>query len=265
MVLTDGIEEITIEERQRIILEMMKEVDKFCRANNLRYSISDGTMLGAVRHGGFIPWDDDADFLMPRKDFDIFAASFKSERFNMHYLPDMNDGFEALGYIKLSDPGTAIIRNKNGKPTLTNGVYLDIFPLDAIPACKKERRNHIHRIMRLHNRLYSRHQKNLHSVLRTYWRSKQGWWDKLMKLTHSGEFEDSGWVGLGIGTRRFDICLPSKWLDDFKEYEFEGYSFKGFSNAASYLTVVFGPDYMTPVKWSHKELVVRNPVKEKPE
>lgn len=258
MAITDGKEEISIEERHSIILDMMKEVDKFCRDNNIRYSISDGTMLGAVRHGGFIPWDDDADFLMPREDFDRFASTFKSERFRMHYLPDQNDGFTAMGYIKLSDPGTSIIRHKKNRTTIGNGVYMDIFPLDAMPADKKKRRRHIHEIMRIHNRLYTRHQKNFHSYLKTYWRSKQGWWDKLMALTHSGEFDGSGWAALAIGTRRFDISLPTKWFDEFKEYEFEGHKFMGFGNAASYLTVVFGPDYMTPVKWSHKELVVRN-------
>ena len=74
---------LTLEEKQEIILDQLKDVDRFCRENHIKYSIAYGTLLGAIRHGGFIPWDDDADICMLREDYDRFAASYKSEKYHM--------------------------------------------------------------------------------------------------------------------------------------------------------------------------------------
>ena len=71
-------QEISFEEKKRIQLEMLDEIDAFCRANNIRYSIAFGTLLGAVRHKGFIPWDDDVDIMMPLPDLMRFKQMFKS-------------------------------------------------------------------------------------------------------------------------------------------------------------------------------------------
>ena len=62
-----------------VLLEILKVVDKFCKEKGLRYSIAYGTLLGAVRHKGFIPWDDDIDILMPRPDFERFVSEFGKE------------------------------------------------------------------------------------------------------------------------------------------------------------------------------------------
>lgn len=71
--------ELTFEERKRIQLEMLDEIDKFCDENDIRYSLAFGTLLGAIRHKGFIPWDDDVDIMMPLPDLIRFKKSFKSE------------------------------------------------------------------------------------------------------------------------------------------------------------------------------------------
>ena len=69
-----------IKELQKCILNILLAVDKVCREHGIRYWLSDGTMLGAVRHGGFIPWDDDADIAMPRPDYQRFILSCKPSR-----------------------------------------------------------------------------------------------------------------------------------------------------------------------------------------
>ena len=77
--------ELKLEEIQGILLDIMTDIDSFCRENNIRYIISSGTLLGAVRHKGFIPWDDDADMFMPREDFDRFVKIYKGRKYHLLY------------------------------------------------------------------------------------------------------------------------------------------------------------------------------------
>ena len=74
---------ITLEQRKQIQLEMLSEIDTFCRTHGIRYMIAFGTLLGAVRHKGYIPWDDDVDISMPIDDMLRFKNEFKSDFFGM--------------------------------------------------------------------------------------------------------------------------------------------------------------------------------------
>ena len=79
--------EIGFEEAKKIRLEIMIEIDRFCRLNNIKYYLAFGTLLGAIRHKGFIPWDDDCDIMMPREDLERFLYTYKP-----------NDRFETLSF-----------------------------------------------------------------------------------------------------------------------------------------------------------------------
>ena len=70
--------EITFDERKKIQLKMLEEIDDFCRSHNIKYTIAYGTLIGAIRHKGFIPWDDDVDIMMPKSDLIKFKKEFKS-------------------------------------------------------------------------------------------------------------------------------------------------------------------------------------------
>ena len=72
--------EMTLNEIQNVSLEILKDFHKFCVKNNLTYSLDSGTLIGAIRHQGFIPWDDDIDVIMPRKDYDILCKTYRSEK-----------------------------------------------------------------------------------------------------------------------------------------------------------------------------------------
>lgn len=115
-------------------LEILCELDRVCRKHNLTYYIVGGTLIGAVRHSGFIPWDDDIDVSMPRKDFDklckIAKEEFSSEYFLQTHKTDKKCYFF---YAKLRKNGTYFGEDKFEHTHLHKGIFMDIFPLDYIP------------------------------------------------------------------------------------------------------------------------------------
>lgn len=247
--------ELTIKEKHEIILEIMKDIDKFCRENDIPYTISAGTMLGAMRHGGFIPWDDDADLFMLREDFDRFVKIYKSPKYHLLFNTRGEKEFLASGYAKVSDPATRIEDNK----TLTEyGVYVDIFPLDAVPEDPKEQHDFMHSIMSTHNRLHHRMKKDIVSIIKSYRHSLDWWWNKLDSQVHSGKYDDSPLVAQAIGTTNYRTVLEKSRFDSLVDIEFEGYKFLGFSDPHSYLVMLYGEDYMTPKKWAHNFRAFKN-------
>lgn len=129
---------------QLIQLEMLIEVDRICKKNNIKYCIIAGTLLGAVRHGGFIPWDDDADVAMLRKEYEKFCKACEQdldiERF---YLQTHNntEGYR-WGYGKLRRKNTKFIREGQEHMPYESGIFIDLFPLDNVPKNKLFRKIH---------------------------------------------------------------------------------------------------------------------------
>lgn len=117
---------------QEKIFEIMKVFDRVCRENALRYYMLGGTMLGAVRHKGFIPWDDDADFGLPREDYERLLA-LPEEAFPSGYRLRHFSKEEEVPYafIRLEDENTTCIEARRSGSGYAGGVYIDIFPLDA--------------------------------------------------------------------------------------------------------------------------------------
>lgn len=120
-------------------LQNLLAVDKICREHGLRYYISDGTLLGAVRHGGFIPWDDDLDIVMPRPDYAEFIAhanEWLPQPFEM-VCPDNIPDYPGV-FAKVIDSSTTLIERWSFHQL--GGVYIDVFPLDGVPSNKVLRR-----------------------------------------------------------------------------------------------------------------------------
>ena len=78
-------QELTLKELQQVSLDIIKDVHSFCVNNNITYSIAYGTLIGALRHKGFIPWDDDVDIVMPRPDFERFCREYRSDKLRLIY------------------------------------------------------------------------------------------------------------------------------------------------------------------------------------
>lgn len=120
---------------QLVELELLCELDRICRKHDIPYCIVAGTMLGAVRHGGFIPWDDDADVAMLRPDYERFrevcAVELDPDEF---YFQDheVTQGYR-WGYGKLRRKGTLFLREHQEHMPYDQGVFIDVFPLDSVP------------------------------------------------------------------------------------------------------------------------------------
>ena len=120
------------------ILKTLQTIDKVCKEHNLRYYIWAGTQLGAVRHGGFIPWDDDIDIAMPRKDYDLLIANAKEWLPNPYEMVCAeNDENYPIAFAKIQDSSTTIIERMHLR--YLGGAYIDVFPLDGVPNnwCKR--------------------------------------------------------------------------------------------------------------------------------
>ncbi len=121
---------IGIDDLRRIQLEILDTVDAFCQENSIRYSLCGGTMLGAVRHKGYIPWDDDIDLMMLRTDYDRFLLSFRAAGFHLMDLSRMDNCTEQ--FCKICKDGTCMVDVRFGRSLW--GVNIDIFPIDGLPA-----------------------------------------------------------------------------------------------------------------------------------
>ncbi len=126
------LEKVDLHETQNVALDIMKVVDQFCEGHDLRYCLIYGSLIGAVRHAGFIPWDDDLDIMMPREDYDTFCALWNAERpcsyLKLFTPDDVCDYPYMIG--RVSDSRYQI-EVENEKP-YGMGVFIDIYPYDGL-------------------------------------------------------------------------------------------------------------------------------------
>ena len=127
--------EINVEELKQIQLNILKFADKFCKENNLKYYLAYGTLLGAVRHKGYIPWDDDIDIIMFREDYEKFVTTFNDANYKV-FATEVNSKYP-YPFAKVGDTRTYF--EEEIKDVIDTGVNIDIFPLDYLPEEKVEK------------------------------------------------------------------------------------------------------------------------------
>ena len=124
--------EMTVREIQSVSLEILKDVHAFCVENNISYTLYGGTMIGAIRHKGFIPWDDDIDIAMPRPDYERFLQSYQSKCGYKLFASGTKECY--LTFSRVCEMEITRVVNEvlpwADKPT---GVWIDVFPLDGAP------------------------------------------------------------------------------------------------------------------------------------
>lgn len=241
---------LTLADIHATLLEILKDIDAFCRREGICYALGYGTLLGAVRYGDFIPWDDDADLIMPRADFDRFVATYPSDG-RFHCLMDTTSPREYYisGYAKVHDPSTEkYIGSKKYK--YRYGVSVDIFPLDPLPEDSAARHALIKRAMHCHRRLRYACKRFPYGspilMLEERVLGRGYWWKKCQETVRSVPPESSLLYGVLMGATGHHNVHPKDMLDKPGEIVLAGHTFLCPADTDAYLTQIYGPDYITP-------------------
>ena len=128
---------MTLDEIQAVNLEIMKEIHVFCVNNHINYSLAYGSLIGAIRHKGFIPWDDDIDIMMPHQDYELFSKTFKSSK--GYELLSVYSNETYVNYTRVYDCHT-IVKCPAKQCKHDVGIWVDVFPIDAIPDSQPEQK-----------------------------------------------------------------------------------------------------------------------------
>ena len=122
-------------------LESLTYFEEFCKKHELRWYLLGGCVIGAVRHGGFIPWDDDVDIIMPRRDYERMLRLWKQEESSERFLMLKTDGevFTGNSFATLIDTSATMVKENQQDIDVPHGIVTDIFPMDGCPDKKLQR------------------------------------------------------------------------------------------------------------------------------
>ena len=141
--------EMKNEDIKKVALDILSDVHEFCIKNNIKYSLAYGTLIGAIRHQGFIPWDDDIDIIMPREDYERFFLSYKSTKGYIAASPSLNNSYLFFGRVYDTEKTWC----KPWRPQGVEhniGVWIDIIPLDIVPSGRGEFDDKVKSLMKLY-------------------------------------------------------------------------------------------------------------------
>lgn len=142
---------MTVKDIQDVNLGILRHFDAFCKSRGLRYFLSEGTLIGAVRHHGFIPWDDDADVCMPRPDYNRFIREYVDTRKYKLCTPERGNSF--MAYARLSEMEETKFTISAPWTFKDVGVSLDILPLDGCSGDKEQFEDYARRLIDFRNKI----------------------------------------------------------------------------------------------------------------
>jgi lipopolysaccharide cholinephosphotransferase len=238
--------ELTVKECKEIQLKILIKVAQFCEDHDISYSLSYGTLIGAIRHKGFIPWDDDIDIIMLRNEYEKFLSLYKDDDYVLIDGDKVSNHYHAV----VSDLSTKLVflKSEASNKLYQGGVWIDIFPIDKVPDDVKDYKS-LKRKMLLYCRLERlgevSHKENIalyliHLLLKPF---VHFWGNKANQLMRSFEKEDVKTVGdLSLWYLHYP-SFPLYYLKEFIDVEFEGHTFKSMKHYDDFLRGIYG-DYM---------------------
>lgn len=253
--------ELTLKDMQQVLFDILKDIHAFCIKNDIQYSLAYGTLLGAVRHKGFIPWDDDIDLYMTRPNYERFIKAYKSE--NGYVMVPPSDSYIAFArvcdtkrtFMKSTLPWFPSSRSKE------LGLWVDIFPIDGLDdiGTMKKKMPEITAIRRLQltaRRAMPNPSFDLslkHSIRQILRKIKYCRLDvkkvnkQLIDRCSETPYETAPYCSqFACNTVGESEWYEKRYFEDLIELEFEGEKFLAPKDWDSVLNIIFGSDYMTP-------------------
>jgi len=242
--------EVTIEEIRQIQLDILQKIHDFCLEKGYRYSLGGGSLLGAVRHKGYIPWDDDIDIMMPRPDYEKLWREFVGKYENLGVQNYYTDPSYVMRHTRIYDKQTYLVSTN-----AIGGVFVDVFAIDGLPPYDLFMSSYIKRYKSLQVRL--RRTTQLHDEIqwgKKIWRIKNFFKSPFRifrplvikqyeKLFDSYPFESSDYAGAITGMYGEKEYMQAEVFRHYTELPFEGHQFMAIADYDAYLAKHYG-DYM---------------------
>lgn len=255
-------ERMSLSEIQKVNLDIMSDIHSFCVDNNIRYSLAYGSLIGAIRHNGFIPWDDDIDIMMPRPDFERFSSEYKSAK--GFVLSSVYDTDSFINYTRVYDNRRTLVKCP-AKPSKNEvGVWVDIFPIDGVSDDTKSSRDQFvrlrhetQRIMLWRKELSKLYYGNLTSkldglahLIKLRLQNKgtiYDWHQRVVSICKEQTFGEtercSSLVCMEANKYDRQELFKTNWFMSYKLVQFEDNHFYVVHSYHEVLTTIFG-DYM---------------------
>ena len=252
------------EQIKEIELKILKELVEICDEQSIRYRICGGTLLGAIRHKGFIPWDDDIDIMMPRKDYEKFIEYCNSHKTEFKLICHQNTDECYRLFAKFYDDKTEVEECENALNICKNGVWVDVFPLDGLgdslqqaeKILKKTKLKRqlldmsVWKSFKLYRKYTTTTKKGFVYTLGRYilylisrFTNKQRLIKKIEAQYKNIDFDSSVYCGAVCGAYGAKEIVERAYFDEFIEVEFEKMKLKAPIGYDKYLTSIY-VDYM---------------------
>lgn len=246
---------ISLEEYKHILLDILIKVDRICRENSLRYSLGDGTLLGAIRHSGFIPWDDDVDIFMPIEDYNQLALIINSGEYGLNFIRIEERKDTCFPFGKICSTNT-VIQESNLKKIEGYGAYIDVFPFSKMPLNNKyvnEKKWFTYKRLAAYSKLktYTKSSSRIKNIGRflEFYISRLLNTEKLvekivLECNSINDYVIKNEIDYEYGiiwSRKYRF--PNNVFENQQKVEFEGYLFCGTNNPSAILEIIYG-DYM---------------------
>lgn len=242
--------QISINELKQLQIEILNYVHNFCRKNNIKYSLACGTLLGAIRHKGYIPWDDDIDIQLLREDYNYFIELWNKEN---------NHPYNLLSLETYPNWGMAYAKIYNPKTIIRDGVYsfyginIDIFPIDNVYNMEDFIKRHKH-VMHLYYkqdlclRVYKEWWKKLLNKLRYFPYTPHIIAKKIQKIAISKNNKHGKYLFEMASGRLYNKPFLADSFSDVIEVEFEGKKYSALKGWDEYLTTCYNNYMQLPPK-----------------